>query len=165
VSSELRTIINKYKIKNSNDFYLNKEIIFKDDKIDKIMNFSESFLAPDKKIKEALKKTVINSQKAQLMDGKGSYIIRNLFDAYFTTPNQLPDHVILKVFTDYGKKGIDEITKYHIGELRDEMKNKSLNDKFFFVCLCRCICDYISSMTDRYALKQYENLYEPIILM
>jgi len=78
----------------------------------------------------------------------------------------LPDHIIVRIFTEYGKlKVTDEITKYHIGELRNEMKNKPLKDRSFFVCLCRNICDYISSMTDRYALKQYENLYEPIILL
>ena len=166
VSTKLRRIINKYKIKNSDDFYNDKKRISEENNIDELMNFSDRFIEPDKKIKEALKETVLYSQKAQLMDGKGMYIIRKIFDAYLTTPNQLPDHIIVRIFTEYGKlKVTDEITKYHIGELRNEMKNKPLKDRSFFVCLCRNICDYISSMTDRYALKQYENLYEPIILL
>jgi dGTPase len=165
VSSQLRSIISKYKIKNNDDFYHNKKMISKENDINRLMNFSERFTEPDKKIKNALKDTVLYSQKAQLMDGKGMFIIRKLFDAYLTTPNQLPDHIIVKVFNECGKlKATDEITKYYIGELRNEMKNKPLRERLFFVCLCRNICDYISSMTDRYALKQYENLYEPKIL-
>jgi dGTPase len=166
VSTQLRRIINKYGIKNNSDLYNNKLRIFEENNIDGIMNFSELFIEPDKKIKDALKDTVLYSQKAQLMDGKGMYIIRKLFDAYLTTPNQLPDHIIVKVFIEIGElKETDELTKYRIGELRNEMKSRPLKDRSFFVCLCRNICDYISSMTDRYALKQYENLYEPIILL
>jgi dGTPase len=165
VSTQLCRIINKYGIKNNSDFYNVKQRIFEENDIDGLMNFSQRFIEPDKKIKEALKDTVLYSQKAQLMDGKGMYIIRKLFDAYLNTPNQLPDHIIAKIFIEFGKlKVTDEITKYYIGELRNEMKSRPLKDRSFFVCLCRNICDYISSMTDRYALKQYENLYEPIIL-
>lgn len=165
VSSQLRRIIKKYEIKSNSDFYNNKKQIYEENDIDSLMNFSERFMVPDKRIKEALKDTVLYSQKAQLMDGKGMYIIRKLFDAYLNTPNQLPDHIVFKTFTEYGElKVTDEITKYHIGALRNKMRNMHLMDRAFFVCLCRNICDYISSMTDRYALKQYENLYESIIL-
>ena len=65
------------------------------------MTFNDTFKDLDSKLRDFLKTRIINSQKAQLMDGKGSYIIRNLFEAYLGTPNQLPDNIIKKLFVDY----------------------------------------------------------------
>jgi len=168
-----RHIIDQYTIKTSDDFYQNKtamweasekEFIMQKEKImqiEKIMSFNEDFNNSDEQIKKMLKNLIINSRKAQLMDGKGTFVIRRLFEAYLSTPNQLPDNVILKWSIDYGLFDKNEkITKYLIGELRSELENKrATKEEKVLTTLCRNICDYISSMTDRYALKQYEKLY------
>jgi dGTPase len=164
-------IIDKYKIKNNIDFYDKKMEIWKEEKedgINKFMDFSESYKKPDDKVKDWLKIRILNSRKAQLMDGKGGFIIRKLFEAYLTTPNQLPDHVVLKLFIDYKlmnqKDKVEDITEDDICSLRDLLGSNRSTDNDLFVCLCRNICDYISSMTDIHALKQYEKLYGSTIL-
>jgi len=163
-----KDIIDKYSIKNSDDFYVNKDKIWEDNKdnLDDLMQFSEGFRQPDQKVKKLLEKRIINSQKAQLMDGKGTFIVRNLFEAYLYTPNQLPDNIITKLFTDYKKiKRSCPFSKYEIGGLRYDLEDQRITkDSLFLSNLCRNICDYIASMTDRYALKQYEKLYGSNIL-
>jgi len=154
-------IINKYSIKNSNDFYENKNRIWEDNKnnLNDWMQFNNEFRKSDEKVKELLKKRITNSQEAQLMDGKGTFIVRKLFEAYLNTPNQLPDDVITKIFTDYERpEKTTYRSKYDIGGLRGELDTK-IKDNTFLLHLCRNICDYIAGMTDSYALKQYEKLY------
>lgn len=156
-----KNIIDKYSIKTSNDFYSNKEKIWEENKnnLDDLMQFSEGFRKPDQEVRKLLENRVLNSQKAQLMDGKGTYIVRKLFEAYLNTPNQLPDNIITKLFTDYETlKRTDRNSKYDIGGLRSDLGGV-IKDNTFLLHLCRNICDYIASMTDRYALKQYEKLY------
>jgi len=156
---KLEKCIKEYSLKTNEDFYRNKEKIRKENNLAEIMDFEENFSKQDSELKKLLKNMIINSQKAQLMDGKGTYIIRQLFEAYLTTPNQLPDNIIKNFCTDCGlfKRG-EKATKYEIGYLRNDMENTIImKDKLYL--LCRNICDYISSMTDRYALKQHEKLY------
>lgn len=40
-----------------------------------------------------------------------------------------------------------------------EARSEGKYDKERDICLMRNICDHIASMTDRYALKEYEKLY------
>ena len=171
IAKKLKRLINKYSINSSSDFYGKKSKIFeeygKEEGIDNsVMSFNDEFNNRDEKVKDLLYKRIINSRKAKLMDGKGTYIIRNLFEAYLSTPNQLPDNIIVKLFTDYGIVKLGEtITKYDIGGLRSDLENKkAISDDSFVFHLCRNICDYITSMTDRYAQKQYEKLYGSTIL-
>jgi len=174
-----KEIIRKFEIKDNNEFHKKKKTIWETphiikkenkrvslvglDKIDYIMNFNEDFIEPNRKLKELLKTTIISSRKAQLMDGKGTFIIRKLFEAYLNTPNQLPDRVVLKLFVDYGLNPED--SNYDLGLCRQELGNhKSLQGDDIRILLCRNICDYISSMTDSYALRQYEKLYGSKVL-
>lgn len=46
----------------------------------------------NKKLKEYLMSTVLNSEIVEKIDGKANYIIKRLFKAYITNPHQLPDH-------------------------------------------------------------------------
>jgi dGTPase len=160
--------IRRYSIETSMDFYREKEKIFKENKFDEKMPFDNAFGEPDINLKKSLYNRIISSQKAKLMDGKGNYIIRKLFEAYLSTPNQLPDNVVKSLFTDFGllhredgsHEDREKSAKFEIGWLRDELEGKTTQkDEKLLSDLCRNICDYIASMTDRYALKQYEELY------
>lgn len=169
-AKKLDGFIRRCSIKTNKDFHRNKTMIWKaeEDKIEKLMAFDDDFCEKDLELKKILKNRIINSRKAQLMDGKGTYVIRHLFEAYLGTPNQLPDDVVKNIFTEsplfgknktFLKEGM-KATKYQIGQLRDKLEEIVIeNDDIFHACLCRNICDYIASMTDRYALKQYEKLY------
>ena len=152
--------------------------------IEKGTGFSKNFKEKDKKFQEFLKNAVLNSQSVQMMDGKGKYIIRKLFQAYFTNPQQMPDKTVKTFLRNIGVLlGIqikqedilpsfirNEIKRYHRDILKEKEENKEIDvfGKFlereitiyeYKIVLMRTITDYIAGMTDKYALKQYEILY------
>ena len=152
--------------------------------IEKGTGFSIEFKKKDEKFQDFLKNAVLSSQSVQMMDGKGKYIIRKLFQAYFTNPQQMPDKTIKTFLRNIGVLlGIqikqedilpsfirNEIEKYHGDILKEKEENKEIDvfGKFlereitiyeYKIVLMRTITDYIAGMTDKYALKQYEILY------
>jgi len=166
-------LIDVYDIKSYQDFYDNKlEIYNKEKDIFGIVNYNENFGKQEKKFKEYLKNRILNSFKAQSMDGKANYIIKRLFKAYLSNPQQLPDKTIESFYKNYNKNLtgiISEKEKEKIfslprlyGDLREKLKEdyfKKSNDSIYKCALLRTICDYVSGMTDNYALNQYELLY------
>ena len=56
------------------------------------------------------------------------------------------ENIILKLF-EYFQKNFDQLPKDWLD--KNNIQNKQ-----------RIICDYISGMTDRYAFKLYQNIYE-----
>jgi dGTPase len=107
------------------------------------------------------------------MDGKANYIIKKLFKAFISNPQQLPDKTIESFYKNYDGNYLDktinrdkEMGLYFspalIGDLRGKLKGdhfKNCNDNRYKCALLRTICDYVSGMTDNYALNQYELLY------
>lgn len=127
---------------------------------DKIISFSEDFNYDE--IKTAIKKKVHHSREVERMNEKGKYIIRKLFEAYCSHPQQLPDGPIMHFMVETNNyKNIDEAKETHIGEVRTKFNNMlekgmSVHQR---IVLMRRICDHIASMTDRYAIDEYEKLY------
>lgn len=165
--NNLNQIKNKFNINNNDEFYNLKSEIKKEWGIDNIVCYSKEFSACERKFKTYLKNRVLNSYKAQSMDGKADYIIRQLFKAYVTNPQQLPDKTIITfykyfledyVFTDLSSKyTMEEL----IGYLRDRLEHEHFIqcDNRYNSILLRVICDYIAGMSDNYALEQYSLLY------
>lgn len=128
---------------------------------DNIITISEEI---DTKIfKGIIKGSVHHSRNVERMNEKGRYIIRKLFEAYYAHPQQLPDGPILHLLVEAKYKGYDNIDvakKLGVGQARvdfDElMKNPTI---FVQTLLMRRICDHIASMTDHYAIEEYNNLY------
>lgn len=140
--------------------------------IDEIINFPEEFINADIVFHEYLKDKIHNSFMVQRMDGIGSMIVKKLFKAYLNNPQQLPDKTIYTLYKKYNQRFIDEKwDKYRpleprddeiftriVSDLRKHLKNDRHDDKFK-PHLFRTICDYISGMTDKYAAKEYHELY------
>jgi len=165
-------LLDKYNIKTEKDFYDNKLKIYNNkEDIFKIVDFNKNFSEREKDFKKYLKNRILNSFKAQSMDGKSNYIIKRLFKAYLSNPQQLPDKTIISFYNNYNenifnnyinKKGELPSTPILVGNLRDELKtdhSKNYNNNEYKCSLLRTICDYISGMTDNFALNQYELLY------
>ncbi len=111
-----------------------------------------------------IKGAVHHSKNVERMNAKGKYIIRKLFEAYYANPQQLPDGPILHLVIESGiskTKSIDVLKKEGVGKARILLKEKSDKsaDIYFQCLLMRRICDHIASMTDRYAIEEYNNLY------
>jgi len=163
-------LLSKYKTEK--DFYANKLKIYNNkEDIFKIVDYNKNFSKQEKDFKKYLKNRVLNSFIAQSMDGKSNYIIKRLFKAYLSNPQQLPDKTIISFYNNYNenifnsyinKKGELPSTAILVGNLRNELKtdhSKNYNNNEYKCSLLRTICDYISGMTDNFALNQYELLY------
>lgn len=121
------------------------------------------------------------------MDGKSDFILRQLAKAYITNPQQLPDRTILilinnlkkminqgpkkeiyltnllkmEVISDEEKDGYLEKESTDVGIERIKFNNlHKSNLPIYKISLLRTICDFISGMTDQFAISQFEDLYE-----
>lgn len=131
------------------------------------------------KLKEfgnAIRTEIHHSPEVERMNAKGQCIIRKLFQAYATHPQQLPDISILQFMVEThelnnksGKTYLNTAAAYKLsaGEIRSDFdafwndKGENAESKKFAVriCMMRKICDHIASMTDHYAVEEYEKLY------
>lgn len=124
--------------------------------------------------------SVINTFDVQRSDSKGKYIIKNLFEAYNTNPQQLPDSALKNLYKILKEDGFDlkgqknedleqDFFNLESDELRDIIDDavsrirfddpKTGKDKRRDILIMRIICDYIAGMTDSFAISEYEKLY------
>ena len=99
------------------------------------------------------------------MNAKGQYIIKKLFQAYYSHPQQLPDSIIIHYMVFINKYETIEIAREEgTGRVRTKFADVLSNPKEFTleyqIYLMRYICDHIAGMTDRFALEEYTHLYE-----
>lgn len=95
------------------------------------------------KLKKFLGLYVYSSPLAQQMDTKAEYIVHKLFDSFIHNPEQLP---------------------YSTREMYKKAERRELGferlDSGYELTPERVICNYISGMTDRYALENYKRMFE-----
>ena len=131
------------------------------------INFDTEVRLQDKAFQKYIYSKILNSHKAQCMDGKGNFIIREVLKAYVTNPQQLEDKTIQRLFYNLRKQNVDLIddipkSKFSdVGLLRQALKKEhaEINVKYEGVLL-RTICEHIGGMTDNYIMKLYANLYQ-----
>lgn len=116
---------------------------------ERIISFSKDIDKEQNSLQETINEVVINSLEVCCMDCKAEKLINDLFYAYYSGPQQLPDDYLKKYF--YPKQG--------------GFKRKDIN-KYISIMqgdpeFIRLICDYISLMTDQYAFKEYNKLFLP----
>lgn len=133
---------------------------FKNTKIEMQVRDAFTFSSTDfgkmnKALEKELRSYILNSYDAQSMDGRGDYIVRKLFEAYLTNPQQMSDGPIIRLGKDL------EIDGEKVGEVRNRIHEmlKGIRREEVRVKLCRVITDYIASMTDAYAVEKYQSLY------
>ncbi len=117
-----------------------------------------------------LKNRILNSYLVERMDGKGRYILRQLWKDYLTNFQQLPDNIIMRlahkmkgkitVFNEFDEN-ITVDNREQVGKARDLLgKVKSKGDnKIVRKELIRLIIDWIAGMTDQMALVEHRRLY------
>lgn len=131
-------------INNLQDF-IDKHATIPVDRHSTIIEFSPDLKTFDKRFQQLLKSHVLNSYAAQALDGKGAYIIRKLFKAYYTNPNQMQDSAVKDLFKMLGQA-------YDRSKILDVVTGNE-------VVLIRVIADYIAGMTDSFAYDQFDLLY------
>jgi len=122
------------------------------------------------RLKEIEDNFVINNYKIDKMNSKSRFVLRQIIKAYLTNPKQLPDHVLesyaevcsvptlkelIKHINSTSKDPITKNIRYLKKEIFEENQKYIVQDKAFL----RAMSDYIASMTDFYALQQYQKLY------
>lgn len=118
-----------------------------------------------KNFEKYLTNKVLSSYDIQNADARGQYIIRKIFQAYYTTPQQLPDHCIIE-FCKCAKIYLASeiqliISEKGMGVIRSDFasnfsQNMTTENSLI---LMRVICNHISGMTDTFAQKIYRELY------
>ena len=96
-----------------------------------LVEFSDEIAKAVKILKEFFRKNVYFHYKLNRIKAKSNNIISKLFDFYIKNPDSLPEE-----YYDRAKK---------------------IQNKTELVIL---ISDYIAGMTDRYAIKEYKELYQ-----
>ncbi len=167
--SKLNKIKRDHRIISNEIFYKRKRDLIDQGVLNKdIVSYSSKFLLCHDNFKNYLKKRILNSYVAQSMDGKATFIIKQLFKAYITNPQQLPDRTIRFLLFNYylNQKRINKaksvFQSHGIGFWRDKLEREHYkNDTIEYKnAVLRTICDFISSMTDSNAIFYYEILYE-----
>ena len=108
--------------------------------------------------KTTIREYIHHSRNVERMNEKGRYVIRKLFEAYYTHPQQLPDGPIQHIVSTLLNQ--DTTQEKSIGEIRVAFEEAMENPNIYLQSLLmRRICDHIASMTDHYAIDEYNNLY------
>lgn len=117
------------------------------------------------RLKEIENNFVINNYMIDRMNGKSSFVLRQIIKAYLTNPKQLPDHV-LELYAEVCsvptlKEMIRKIcsvpanVRYFSKKDFEVHQAAIIKDRAFL----RLMSDYVASMTDLYALQEYQKLY------
>lgn len=152
--------------KNVEDLFLNYDCYQKGEGDDseeilkeQVIGFSDESYG--KKIKTGIRVFVHHSQAVERMNGKGDYIIRKIFEAYYSNPQQLPDGPIIHFMVESGEyDNADQAKEEGRGAVRNRFEDVMNNPTTIMqLALMRRICDHIASMTDHYAINEYNSLY------
>ncbi|MDH5471405.1 MAG: deoxyguanosinetriphosphate triphosphohydrolase [Gammaproteobacteria bacterium] len=100
-----------------------------------IISFSEEIREQNLELKRFLRQHLYRHYRVQRMTNKAENVLTSLFDAFIEEPNILPPEA---------KKHCDQLA----------IKNKKTG-------IARGIADYIAGMTDRYAIVEYERIFNP----
>ncbi len=93
-----------------------------------VIGHSDHYARLNRELKDALYAKLYRHYRVMRMAAKAERFLTNLFEAYTSRPEQLPDQIQAK------------------------LSQRSLH---------RVVCDYISGMTDRYALQEHQRLFDP----
>ena len=156
LTASLDNLKKEYCIDSESDFVKVKQEIYKKylSGFNNCFGFDDKLIESDEKLSKYLKATILSSELAQTMDGKATFVIKRLFKAYLSNPQQLPDSSIIKIIKRCDKKDVSA------SDARDKMSIYLTNDNNKIrVILLRTICDYIAGMTDQFAMQQFNKLY------
>ena len=98
-----------------------------------LVGFSDEMASKNRELKQFLRLNLYRHYRVHRMTAKAAIIIRSLFDAFFNDPLLLPPE-----------------QQAHVSKL-EAVHNDSGR--------ARGIADYIAGMTDRYAIREYERIF------
>lgn len=181
--SAINVLLQRKSIGTRDDF-VNRYLSFDETEIKEIMGLKDSELGDkDKELSKALMYAILDSFEVQRMDGRCRYIVRRLIRAYKTNAQQLPDSYIAKLFCfelkddlknedyervfglirdtlEYDTENVDKWQNYEYRHALRKIQEEDEIAKIAMPVLMRVVYDYVSMMSDSYAYKEYQQLYE-----
>lgn len=171
VSYFINDVINNSKSKMS-DYDLSKFNENHNRVKEELICFSEKASTLNKYLETIISSKVINSPEVSLFDNNAETIISGLFKAYYNNPRLLHKGTQRKLYInlrnisenvvdfEYGnheviKEEFDMITNENLKELSTEDAAEYKEKRRVLV---RTICDFISGMTDTYAINEYNRI-------
>ena len=100
--------------------------------------FSDTMKQQNLELKQFLRRSLYRHYRVHRMTVKAEQVIRSLFNAFIDDARLLPPEPCEKIVSAEGK---------------DDLVNQA-----------RVVADYIAGMTDRYAIKEYERIFNPMQL-
>jgi dGTPase len=98
-----------------------------------LVGFSDEMKTMNQELKQFLRKNLYRHYRVHRMTAKAAIIIRSLFDAFLNDPLLLPPK-----------------QQQHVSQLETDNADSGR---------ARGIADYIAGMTDRYAIREYERIF------
>lgn len=135
----------KERIKTSEHFYEKRKVI------EEVVNLSLDIQSKFQELDATINDHIINSERVNRMDARAVYFIKDLFEAYFNNPRQLPSYLLHRYENFFGKPYLRRV---HYKEIDQAIKNVQKDKNFI-----RMICDHIAGMTDSFALSEHQKLY------
>ena len=152
-----------------NDFYNQNHRFDKE-----LISFSREGAILCNYLEKIISKKVISNSEVVSFDNKGDIIITQLFQAYYNNPKLLHKGTLRKIYInmrqhtnhvidfiegdrDEVKEEIKKIVDTNLLNLDETEREEYLQKKKILV---RAIADYISGMTDSYALNEYHSLFQ-----
>ena len=140
---------------------------------EELVQFSDTAAILNKYLETIISSKVINSPEVSLFDNNADTIISGLFKAYYNNPRLLHKGTQRKLYInlrkisqnvvnfEYGnheiiKEEFDLITNYDLSKSSKTALTQEYQAKRGV--LVRTICDFISGMTDTYAINEYNRI-------
>lgn len=139
---------------------------------EKLVQFSEEADDICKYIEIIVTNKVINSSEIAMFDSNAETIVAGLFKAYYNNPKLLHKGTLIRIMNEFKRQTYnvidftnsnyvvvgDELNIIVNADLRDSSQfddNKKKEYVYKRRMIVRAICDYISGMTDSYAISEY----------
>ena len=164
--------------KNNIDHYSVDDFEKNGHKVDKekLIWFSDDADAINKYLDTLIANRVINSPEVSLFDNNGATIVASLFKAYYSNPRLIHKGTQRRIYAET-RRYTQNVVDFELGNhevIRDEIQkitemdisldnndlSSELRDEYMQKrrVLVRNICDYISGMTDTYAINEYRRI-------
>jgi len=108
-----------------------------------LIGFSPAMHAQNLELKQFLRKNLYQHYRVRRMTSKAARVINGLFEAFMSDPYLLPPESLRNV----------QAVEQSRGERSEGPKGRA-----------RAVADYIAGMTDRFAIKEYDRLFNPFQL-
>ena len=152
-SRRLEAWCDKHKVKSHDDFKGCQ------DKITECVSISPELKDMFIELRQFVYETIINSRHVKLNDESGEYFTRELFRLYYDDPTMLAWYVLEEYRRQRKIKHLHQVARFHSeAEVKEEIRANYYSRPEFI----RLISDYLSGMSNTYAIREYEKWVMPL---